>query len=169
MTDDILPHSALNNDMELVAATAAANTGPGTVTSISVASANGVSGAVATATTTPVITLALSDITPSSVAATGPVAGTSLVCSVAGGGVKIKEGSNATMGVATLVGGTATVSTTKVTADSRIVLTAQSLGTVVLPSALGVSARNAGVDFTILASAPTDTSVIAWMIVEPAA
>ncbi len=33
---------------------------------------------------------------------------------------------------------------------------------------LGISARTAGTSFTILASAPTDTSVIAWEILEPA-
>jgi hypothetical protein len=44
--------------------------GAGTVTTVSVATANGVSGSVATATTTPAITLTLGDITPSSVVAT---------------------------------------------------------------------------------------------------
>lgn len=42
----------------------------GTVTSVSVTSANGVSGSVATASTTPAITLSLGAITPTSVAAT---------------------------------------------------------------------------------------------------
>jgi hypothetical protein len=50
----------------------------GTVTSVSVATANGVSGTVATATTTPAITLSLGAITPSSVAATGTVAGSNI-------------------------------------------------------------------------------------------
>jgi hypothetical protein len=50
----------------------------GTVTSVSVASANGVSGSVATATTTPAITLALGAITPSSVAASGTITGSNL-------------------------------------------------------------------------------------------
>lgn len=43
----------------------------GTVTSVSVVTANGVSGSVATATTTPAITLTLGDITPSSVNVSG--------------------------------------------------------------------------------------------------
>lgn len=49
--------------------TAATNgsAGSGTVTSVSVATANGISGTVATATTTPAITLALGAITPSTV------------------------------------------------------------------------------------------------------
>lgn len=50
----------------------------GTVTTLSVATANGVSGSVATATTTPVITLTLGAITPTSVAASGTVTGSNL-------------------------------------------------------------------------------------------
>lgn len=53
------------------------SSGAGTVTSVSVTTANGVSGSVATATTTPAITLTLGAITPSSVASTGAVSGTS--------------------------------------------------------------------------------------------
>ena len=52
--------------------------GSGTVTSVSVVTANGVSGTVATATTTPAITLTLGAITPSSVAATGTITGSNL-------------------------------------------------------------------------------------------
>lgn len=52
--------------------------GGGTVTSVSVTTANGVSGTVATATTTPAITLTLGAITPSSVAAVGTVTGSNL-------------------------------------------------------------------------------------------
>lgn len=84
-----------------------------------------------------------------------------------GKGLSIAEGANAKMGVAVLVGGTKVVTTTAVTANSRIFLTAQALGTVAVPSGYGVSARVAGTSFTILASVPTDTSTIAWMIVEP--
>ena len=52
--------------------------GSGTVTSVSVTTANGVSGSVATATTTPAISLTLGAITPSSVASSGAVTGTNL-------------------------------------------------------------------------------------------
>ena len=52
--------------------------GTGTVTSVSVVSANGVSGSVANATTTPAITLSLGAITPTSIAATGTVTGSNL-------------------------------------------------------------------------------------------
>ena len=50
--------------------------GSGTVTSVSVVTANGISGSVANATTTPAVTLTLGAITPSSVASTGAVSGT---------------------------------------------------------------------------------------------
>ncbi len=52
--------------------------GSGTVTSVSVTTANGVSGTVANPTTTPAITLSLGNITPTSVAAGGNVTGTNL-------------------------------------------------------------------------------------------
>jgi hypothetical protein len=55
--------------------TAATNGTVGTVTTVSVATANGVSGSVASASTTPSITLTLGAITPSSVAATAGVSG----------------------------------------------------------------------------------------------
>lgn len=88
--------------------------------------------------------------------------------STAGKGLRVKEGANAKMGVATLVAGTVVVSTTAVAANSRVFLTVQSLGTVTAPSALAVSARTVGTSFTILASQNTDTSVVAWQLVEPA-
>lgn len=50
----------------------------GTVTSVSVATANGVSGTVANPTTAPVISLTLGAITPSSVVATGAISGATL-------------------------------------------------------------------------------------------
>jgi hypothetical protein len=50
----------------------------GTVTSVSVTTANGVSGSVATSTTTPAITLTLGAITPTSVASVGTITGSNL-------------------------------------------------------------------------------------------
>lgn len=52
--------------------------GTGTVTGISVVSANGISGS-ATSSATPAITLSLGDITPTSVAATGYINGTNVI------------------------------------------------------------------------------------------
>lgn len=54
------------------------STSSGTVTSVSVTTANGVSGSVANPTTTPAITLALGAITPSSVVSSGSITGTNL-------------------------------------------------------------------------------------------
>jgi hypothetical protein len=86
----------------------------------------------------------------------------------AGNGLSIKEGTNACSGVATLTAGSAVVSTNKVTANSRIQLTIQSLGTVTVPKAIGVTARTAGTSFTITSADATDTSVIHWLLIEPA-
>ena len=57
--------------------------GAGTVTSVSVTTANGVSGSVATATSTPAISLTLGAITPTSVVASGSVTATGLTVKVA--------------------------------------------------------------------------------------
>jgi len=84
----------------------------------------------------------------------------------AGNGIKIKEGTNATAGVATLVGGTVTVSTTKVTASSRIFCFGQNTGTA--PGELTISARTAGTSFTITSTSGTDDRDVAWWILEPA-
>jgi hypothetical protein len=86
----------------------------------------------------------------------------------AGKGFKVKEGSNAKMGIATLVAGTVVVSTTAVGTNSRIFLTHQTLGTITVPVGIAVSARTAGTSFTILSGNLTDTSTVAWMIVDPA-
>lgn len=86
-----------------------------------------------------------------------------------GKGLQVAEGANAKMGVsAAMVAGTVTISTTAVTANSRIYLTPQTLGTVARPAAVGVTARTAGTSFVITSSDATDTSTVAWMIVEPA-
>lgn len=85
----------------------------------------------------------------------------------AGNGLYIKEGSNATMGTAVANGTTEViVSTTKVTATSRIFLTCNTVGGTPL-GVYYVSSRSAGVSFGFKAAA-TDTSTIAWHIIEPA-
>ena len=88
-----------------------------------------------------------------------------IVTNVAGVGFKCKEGTNACMGVATLVAGVVTVNTTKVTASSRILLTSQSDGGTV--GFLRITARTAGTSFTVTSSSVLDTSTFAWIIVEP--
>lgn len=89
-----------------------------------------------------------------------------IIADTAGGGLSLKEGSNAKMGQDTLVGGTVTVSNTVVTANSRIFLTCNDPngGT---PGSEYVSARNAGADFTITSTNVLDTCNVSWMIVEP--
>jgi hypothetical protein len=86
----------------------------------------------------------------------------------AGRGLQVAEGANAKQGAATMVAGTVTVNTTAVTANSRIQLTVQALGTVAAPKAVAVTARTAATSFTITSEDATDTSVVAWTIFEPA-
>jgi hypothetical protein len=79
--------------------------------------------------------------------------------------LKIEDGTNKSMGVATLVAGTVTVANTRVRANSRILLTGQnSSGT---SGELTVSARVADTSFTITSSSGTDTRQVAWLILEP--
>ncbi len=94
-----------------------------------------------------------------------------LYAAQAGGGFGVKEGTNATMGAQALTGGTATVSTTKVTANSRIFLTRRvGAGT---RGMLEVGTITAGTSFVINATDSAgalvaDTSTVSWLIIEPA-
>lgn len=94
------------------------------------------------------------------------IVGANLKLSTAGNGLYVKEGSNATMGTATLSAGTIVVSTTKVTANSRIFLTVNG-GTVTNVGAPYISARTAGTSFTISSTNVIDASNVAWIIIEP--
>jgi len=95
------------------------------------------------------------------------ITGANLHILQAGGGLYVKEGTNATMGIATLVAGTVVVNTTKVTANSRIFITRQTLGTILVTVDVSVTARTAGTSFTITSADITDTSTVAWFLVEP--
>jgi hypothetical protein len=89
-----------------------------------------------------------------------------LAVATAGRGLQIAEGSNAKMGTLTLTGATpVVVSTTAVTATSRIFLTSNTPGGT--PAFSWVSARTAGTSFSVTGTAG-DTSTLAWMLVEPA-
>lgn len=83
----------------------------------------------------------------------------------AGKGLQIAEGANARMGTAVLVAGTVTVANTSVTANTRILLTSQVDGGTV--GFLRVSTRTAATSFVITSSSATDTSTVAWLLVEP--
>ena len=82
-------------------------------------------------------------------------------------GLVIEEGgTSATKGSVTLTHGTATVSTKRVTANSRIFLTAGTSATNI--GALWVSSRTSGTSFTINSAINSATGVpVSWMIVEP--
>lgn len=68
-------------------------------------------------------------------------------------------------GTATLAAGAVTVALASVTANTQIMLTTQIPGgTVGSPY---ISARTAGVNFTITSTSGTDTSTVAWQAVEP--
>lgn len=79
--------------------------------------------------------------------------------------VMVEGGTAARMGQATLVGGTVTVNTTGVKANSRIFLTSQQDGGT--PGTVRISSRTAGTSFVIQSSSATDTSQIAWFIIDP--
>lgn len=83
----------------------------------------------------------------------------------AGNKIRIKEGANAIMGAVALVAGSSVVATTGVTATSRILLTSQADGGA--PGFLRVSTRTAATSFTITSSSGTDTSTVAWLLLEP--
>lgn len=82
----------------------------------------------------------------------------------AGNIIKIKEGSNASMGLATLVAGTVTVSNTLVTANTRVFYSVQTPGGT--QGFLSV-ARSAGASFTLNSTSATETSTVAWHLIEP--
>lgn len=89
-----------------------------------------------------------------------------LKLATAGGGLCVKEGSNATSGRAVLVAGSIVVLTTKVTANSEIQLTGNVDGGT--PGWPRVLARTPGTSFTITSSNGADTSTVSWVIIEPA-
>lgn len=76
----------------------------------------------------------------------------------------IPVGSNANAGTGTLTGGTVTISTTAVTANSLIFLTDTS-GSVTNVGNLTVSAKSAGVSFTVTSTNVLDVSTFNWLIV----
>jgi len=77
---------------------------------------------------------------------------------------QVKTGTNGKIGTAVLAAGTVTVANTSVTANSRIFLTSNVDGGT--PGWLRVSAKTVGTSFVITSSSNTDTSTVAWMIVE---
>lgn len=87
-----------------------------------------------------------------------------VLVSTLGKGIQVKTGTNAKIGTVTLVAGTSTVANTSVTANSRIIVVSQTDGGT--PGFLRVSAKTVGTSFVIKSSSATDTSIVAWYIVE---
>lgn len=91
-----------------------------------------------------------------------------LVLTAAGNKLQINASSSATCSAGTFVlsgAATTVVSNSAITASSLVLLTSQALGTVTVPSALAVTAKSAGVSFTVTPSDSTDTSTIAYLII----
>lgn len=105
--------------------------GSGTVESVSVTTANGISGSVATATTTPAITLSLGAITPTSVAASGTVTGSNLSGTHSGASSGTNTGDQNLSAYAPLVSPsftTPTLGVASATSINKIAITAPAAG-----------------------------------------
>ncbi len=87
-----------------------------------------------------------------------------LSLNTAGNKIKIATGSNASVGVSgAMTAGTITISTTAVTADSKIFLTHATIGGTA--GVLSVGTITAGTSFVINSTSGTDTGTINWWIV----
>lgn len=84
--------------------------------------------------------------------------------STLGKGLQIKTGTNSKIGTAILAAGTVTVANNSITANSLIFLTSQVNGGT--PGFLRITAKNIGTNFVITSSSNTDTSTVAWNIIE---
>jgi hypothetical protein len=79
--------------------------------------------------------------------------------------ISLVDGSNKRMGLATLVGGTITVSNTSVTANTRIFTSRQTAGGTL--GHLSIGTVTPATSFVINSSSGSDTSVVAWLLIEP--
>lgn len=88
-----------------------------------------------------------------------------LILGVAGEGINIATGTNARMGLATLVGGTVTVPNTEISSTLSYVMTSRITvgGTAGHLSAPTASIVN-GTSFVINSSSGSDTSTVLWII-----
>jgi len=101
------------------------------------------------------------------IVANGSVGSAGLVLKSGGVGANSYWSEIATSGTATLVAGSVIVSSSLVSSTTKIFLTVQSLGTVTTPKTVAVTSRVNGTSFTITSEDNTDTSVIAWMFIQP--
>lgn len=79
--------------------------------------------------------------------------------------LNVTDGSNKRMGTSVLVGGTVTVSNTSITASTRIFTSRQTLGGAA--GHLSIGTIVASTSFVINSSSGTDTSTVAWLLIEP--
>lgn len=85
-----------------------------------------------------------------------------------GRGFKVKEGTNARMGIATLVAGTVSVSNNTISANTRIFTGMKTpLGTVGASFVSAVTTGGSG-GFTIKSTSSSDTSIVSWLMLEAA-
>jgi len=79
--------------------------------------------------------------------------------------IRVSEYANGTMGLATLVGGNTTVSNIRVTANTRIFMTAQASGANI--GTISIGDRSPGANFRIDSTNVLDERAVAWLLVEP--
>jgi hypothetical protein len=133
--------------------------GSGTVTSVSVVTANGISGTVATATTTPAITIVLGAITPSSVQITGLTASQILGLDASSNVISLPVATYPSLTELSYVKGVTSGIQTQINAKGAGTVTAVSVAT-----ANGVSGSSSGgatPALTITLGAITPTSIVA--------
>lgn len=115
--------------------------GSGSVTSVSVTTANGVSGSVANATTTPAITITLGAITPTTIVASGAISGSNLSGTNTGDQTITLTGDVTGSGVGSFAATIASLAVTNAKiANATIDLTTKVTG--ILPVANGGSGAN---------------------------
>lgn len=81
-----------------------------------------------------------------------------------GKGLRVAEGSNARQGIATLSSGIVLVPNTTITANTRIFLTVQTAGGT---QGFLSTNRSVGVSFSIVSTSGSETSTVAWLLMEP--
>jgi hypothetical protein len=135
----------------------------GTVTSVSVTTANGVSGTVTNPTTTPAISLVLGAITPTSVASTGTVTGSNLSGSNTGDQAIVLSGDvsgSGSTGITTTIGANA-VTYAKMQAASAVakLIGSNASGTALGEITLGTNLSMAGSTLNAAVASGSVTSV----------
>lgn len=135
----------------------------GTVTSVSVTTANGVSGTVSNPTTTPAISLVLGAITPTSVAASGNVTGTNLSGTNTGDQAIVLSGDvsgSGSTGITTTIGANAvTYAKMQAISASSKLLGSSASGTAVQEITLGSNLSMAGSTLNAAVASGSVTSV----------